>query len=217
MGLQALVPIEDHDEMDISVLRVIERLKTNALYQELSQSAYGRPIDPFTISRSLAAYQRTLISGNSAYDQYINGDSSALNEMELMGMQLFFSNKTSCSDCHSGFYFSNKAYFDNGTSLEYEDQGRKRVTGLESDRGRFRVQSLRNVGLTKPYMHDGGIGTLEEVIEHYDKGGLGSPNQDKRIRPLGLEKEEKQALVAFLRSLSDWEFIDAQVEKFGKN
>lgn len=217
LGLQAFVPIEDHDEMDISILKVIERLKSIPEYDNLSQEAYGRSIDPFTISRSLAAFQRTLISGNSKYDQFVNGDSAALNEIEKKGMDLFFSPRTSCSSCHSGFYFSNLDFIDNGTLSEHEDQGRKRVTGLDSDMGKFRVQSLRNVELTAPYMHDGGLESLEEVIEHYNSGGKQSANKDQRIRPLGLEESEKKAIIAFLKSLTDWEFIEKQVAKYDIN
>lgn len=214
LGLQAFVPIEDHDEMDISILKVIKRLQSIPKYEALSQKAYGRPIDPFTISRSLAAFQRTLISGSSRYDDYVNGDSTALNTLEQKGMNLFFSDRTSCSSCHSGFYFSNKEFLDNGTSIEHSDQGRKRVTGLESDRGRFRVQSLRNVELTGPYMHDGSIKTLKGVLENYNKGGKKSPNKDERIKPLGLDKEEKEAILAFLKSLTDWKFINKQIEDY---
>jgi cytochrome c peroxidase len=127
----------------------------------------------------------------------------ALNATEKRGMDLFFSEKTNCSQCHSGFNFTNYAFENNGLYADYPDPGRFRLTELESDRARFKVATLRNVALTAPYMHDGSLPTLEAVVEHYNSGGQLHPNKSSLVRPLGLSAGEKADLVAFLHSLTD--------------
>ena len=130
----------------------------------------------------------------------------ALSATEKRGMALFFSEKTNCSQCHAGFNFTNYALENNGLYTEYADPGRFRLTGLETDRARFKMPTLRNVSLTAPYMHDGSLQTLESVVAHYDSGGKSHPNKSVLVRPLGLTATEKADLVAFLRSLTDESF-----------
>ncbi|MFK7934887.1 MAG: cytochrome-c peroxidase [Saprospiraceae bacterium] len=209
LGLQALVPIEDHDEMNVSILEVSKRLNESPTYVEMAQRAYGRNPDPFVISRALAAFQRTMISGNSRYDQYhFQNDKNALTEQEKRGMELFFSEKLNCSACHIGFNFTDNAFKNNGLYAEYEDQGRQRVTSKDEDNGLFRVPTLRNIALTFPYMHDGSVGTLEEVIEHYASGGVGHRNQSEEIRDFKISQQEKADVVAFLGTLTDSSFVN---------
>jgi len=207
LELQVLAPIEDHREMDFNVKDAVERLSDNAEYQELAKLAYGRAFDAFVLTRAIAAFERTLISGNSRYDQYVSqGDSSALNQSELRGMYLFFSAKTNCSACHSTYLFSDLSFRNNGLYQTYADTGRMRITMAEIDRGKFKVATLRNINLSAPYMHDGSLNTLKEVIEHYNLGGKNHVNKDVLIKPLNLGEEEKTDLINFLKALTDTDF-----------
>ncbi len=208
LEMHVLVPVQEHNEFDFNMLLISERLKKDPSYVQMSQSAYGRDPDPFVITRSIACFERSLISGNSPYDSYNSGldDAELPNEVKR-GMELFFSNKTNCSTCHSDFNFTNYAFENNGLYLQYADEGRFRLTGIESDRALFKVPSLRNVALTGPYMHDGMMKTLGDVIAHYQSGGQDHPHKSLLIRPLQLSSQERQDLEAFLRSLTDKSFI----------
>lgn len=208
LEMQVLVPIQEHNEFNTSILDIVQKLSADATYQSMAQEAYSRSIDPYVITRALACFERSLISGNSRFDQYYyQGKSNALSAEELQGMQLFFSERTNCSGCHSDFNFTNYRFENNGLYQQYSDSGRMRFTHLESDRARFKVPTLRNIAFTAPYMHDGSISSLEAVIEHYNSGGATHPNKSALIRPLQLSPQEKASLVAFLKSLSDYTFI----------
>jgi cytochrome c peroxidase len=209
LEIQAGSPIEDVNEMDLSIFTAADRLNALPEYREQFLRAFGREADAFTITRALAAFERTMISGNSAYDQYTYQElSTALNAAQLRGRDLFFSEELACSTCHTGFNFTNDGFFNNGLQLDYSnDLGLRRVSLDTLDIGKFRVPSLRNIALTAPYMHAGSLPTLEAVMEHYNSGGVGHPLQDERIRPLGLTAAEKADLIAFLESLTDEAFI----------
>ena len=208
LEMQVLVPIQEHNEFDFNILEIAARLKEDPDYQQMSQKAYGREPDHYVITRALATFERSMISGNSPYDKYFyQNNSSALTEEELKGMELFFSDKTNCSSCHSSFNFSDYSFKNNGLYKEYKDQGRFRLTNDEADRAVFKVPSIRNVELTGPYMHDGSMASLEEVIAHYNLGGKDHPHKSDLIRPLNLSQEEQSDLLAFLQSLTDKDFI----------
>lgn len=211
LDMQAVVPIEDEDEMGYSLLEAADRLSKHPEYSKMSMDAYGRPPDPFTITRALASFERTLISGNSRYDQYFfQNKKDILTESEKRGMELFFSKKTNCSVCHEGFNFTRNTYENNGLKTDYsEDQGRQRVSLLKEDIGKFRVPTLRNIALTAPYMHDGSVNSLEEVIEHYNRGGKNHPNKNELIRPLNLGETQKTDLINFLKTLTDVAFVSS--------
>ncbi len=207
LEMQILVPIQEHDEFNTNIVDIAERLKQIPEYVEAAQNSYNREMDPFVITRAIATFERSLISGNSRYDAYVqNGDFDALNDQEKRGLQLFLSDKTNCSKCHTGFDFTNYAFENNGLYTDYTDLGRFRVTGVETDRAKFKVPSLRNIELTAPYMHDGSKLTLESIVEHYNAGGAIHPNKSQFVKPLGLTQEEKDDLVAFLKSLTDAAF-----------
>lgn len=209
LEMQVLVPIQEHNEFDFNILLIAERLLRDTSYVRMSREAYGRDPDAFVITRSIACFERTLVSGNSRYDRhFFQGESEALTAAEKRGMELFFSEKTDCSRCHGGFNFTNYAFENNGLYTDYTDPGRFRLTEMESDRARFKVPTLRNAALTAPYMHDGSLPTLEAVVEHYDSGGRPHPNKSALIRPLALSAAEKADLVAFLNSLTDEAFVD---------
>ena len=175
----------------------------------MSFNAYEREVDGFVITRALSTFQRTMVSGNSAYDKYIyQGNQSALNSSEKRGMELFLSSRTNCSSCHGGFNFTNYSFENNGLDSIYADNGRFRLTNDSADEALFKVPSLRNVGLTAPYMHDGHFSTLAEVVEHYNSGGENHKNKSSLIQPLTLSQAEKDELLAFLNSLTDYSFIN---------
>lgn len=207
MELQVVAPIQDHNEMDINILDVTERLKRIDDYVRLSKLAYDKEPGPFVITRAISAYERTLISGNSDFDKFNNGNTLALTASEKRGLALFSSNKTNCSSCHSGFNFTNNTFHDVGLYQNYSDSGRMRVTLLETDRNKFAVPSLRNVEVTSPYMHDGSLESLEKVVDFFDSGGHISLNKSNLVKPLNLTHTEKTDLVNFLKSLTDEEFL----------
>lgn len=219
LGIQAVVPIEDETEMDFPLLEAAARLRNHPKYIDLSQRAYGRMPDPFSITRALAAFERTFISGNSKYDKYVfQEQKNILTESEIQGMQLFFSKKTNCTKCHSGFNFTNNQFENNGLQENYpNDPGKKRVTANPKDEGKFKIPTLRNIELTGPYMHDGRLESLEAVIAHYNSGGSNHPNKNEIIRPLGLNEREQQDLISFLKTLTDSSFIQNTDYKPFKN
>ncbi len=208
LEMQILVPIQEHNEFNFNILEIAERLKKDTSFVRQSREAYDRDPDFYIITRSIACFERTLISGQSRYDEFFYlKKNNALNNAEKHGMDLFFSEKTNCSVCHAGFNFSNYAFENNGLYENYPDAGRFRLTEDSSDVARFKVPTLRNVGLTAPFMHDGSFLTLEKVVEHYNSGGKNHPHKSDLIKPLGLTAGERADLVAFLRSLTDEKFV----------
>jgi cytochrome c peroxidase len=206
LEMQVLVPIQEHNEFDFNIIEIQNKLKLDSNYQKLSRLAYNRDIDYFVITRAIANFERSLISGNSKFDMYINGKVD-FTVAEKRGMELFNSSKTNCSKCHSGFNFTNYKFENNGLDEKYADSGRKRLTGLDSDLDLFKIPTLRNTTLTAPYMHDGSVNSLGEVIEHYNSGGAEHPNKSKLIHPLGLSIQEINDLIVFLETLTDYEFV----------
>ncbi|MBK9566032.1 MAG: cytochrome-c peroxidase [Saprospiraceae bacterium] len=206
LEMQVLVPISEHNEFGFNIVEIEQRLKADTAYQEMAMKAYGRSLDPFVITRSISTYERSIISGNSKYDDYTHGK-AILSKEEMLGKVLFFSVKTNCSQCHSGFNFTNYEFKNNGLYEIYSHPGRFRLTQKESDVAMFKTPSLRNVGFTSPYMHDGSITTLENVVDHYNNGGKTHTHKSELIKPLGLTSIEKKALVAFLHTLDDNELL----------
>ena len=203
---QALVPLQDHLEMGSSMKEVVSKLSTDPEYRRLSQSLFHRKLDAYVITRAISSYERSLLSRNSRFDQYRAGAKDALTNDELAGWKLF-SQKLYCTQCHSGIDFTNYKVLSNGLYTDYgEDEGRYRINGLEKERGTFKVPGLRNVALTAPYMHDGSMTTLREVIRHYSQGGAGFPNKSQIIQPFKLTDLEISQLEQFLKSLTDTSF-----------
>lgn len=208
LEMQILVPIQEHNEFNTNMLDVIDKLKQDSHYVQQAQLAYGRDIDAFVITRAISTFERSLISGNSRYDKYVNNNSfHPLSPSEIRGLQLFNSSRTNCSSCHSGFNFTNYTFENNGLYLNYADSGRMRVTQLPQDRAKFKVPSLRNVAFTAPYMHDGSFASLQQVIDHYNIGGQPHVNKSILVRPLQLTAQEKVDLLNFLKALSDDSFV----------
>ncbi len=206
LEMQILVPIQEHNEFNSNIVDISEKLNSRPDYVALSMAAFHSAPNPFVITRSIAAFERILISGESKYDDFINKKSDFTPE-EKLGFELFMSDKTHCSSCHGGFLFTNQTFENNGLYEVYKDQGRMRLTGTIEDEAKFKVPSLRNIAVTAPYMHDGSLNSLDEVIEHYNSGGKSHINKSSLVKPLGLSNEEKLALKAFLQTLTDENFI----------
>ena len=201
---QVLAPIENPNEMDFDVNLAVERLKNNPEYVLEFQKSYNLDPSVYTLTRAIACYERTLFTGKSRYDRLVHdGDSSALTISEKNGMTMFFNEEGDCFHCHVDYNFTDYSFQNNGLYLVFPDSGRARITGRSTDVGKFKVPSLRNVELTAPYMHDGSMATLEEVVEHYNSGGELHPNKSNVVRPKNLTTQQKQDLVNFLKTLTD--------------
>lgn len=208
---QVLAPLHDTLEMGASMMLAVDKLNQDDELRALSKAAYGRDsIDPYVITRALAAFQRTFISGDSRYDRYKQGLTTELNEREISGMNLFFSEHTQCGSCHPDVLMSDYGYYNIGLYDEYTDTGKERASGKPEDIGKFKTPSLRNIALTAPYMHDGSIWSVDEVVAFFNAGGHPHPNKDPRIKPLGLSQQQQEDLVAFLNALTDWNFVQNQ-------
>lgn len=208
LEMQILVPIQEHNEFNFNIVLIAERMQQDTSYVKMSRAAYEREPDHFVITRALGCFERTLISGNSRYDQHFLQEKKVLSEEELRGKELFFSERVGCNNCHSGFNFTNYSFENNGLYITYADSGRIRFTNKEADRALFKVPTLRNVALTAPYMHDGSISSLEAVVDHYSSGGKQHRHKSHHIKPLNLNPGEKDQLVAFLQSLTDEDFVN---------
>ncbi|MBL0052738.1 MAG: cytochrome-c peroxidase [Bacteroidetes bacterium] len=201
---QVLAPIENPLEMDFDINKVVVRLNSNAEYVQLFEKAYKMPPSVYTLTRAIACYERSLFSGESRYDEYLyEKNTAALTPSEINGMNIFFGEQGECFHCHGEFNFTDYSFKNNGLYLNYADSGRARITALPSDVGKFKVPSLRNIELTAPYMHDGSLATLTDVIEHYNSGGKAHPNKSGLIQPLNLSAQEKQDIINFLNALTD--------------
>jgi cytochrome c peroxidase len=183
---------------------VVKILSSDRKYQEKFENVFNTELNAGEISKAIAAFVRTLITGDSPYDKYVAGDKSALSESAINGMKLFFSDSLKCSVCHSGPNFTDEKYHNNGAEIDslIPDLGRYLVTNLEEDKGKFRTPTLRDISRSSPYMHNGSLKGLDAVIEFYNEGGNHTKYQNPVIKPLQLNNEEKADLKSFLRSLT---------------
>jgi len=208
LELQAIVPIQEPVEMGHNMKVLIPQLRAVPEYQEAAKRIFNRDFDAWVLTRSLAAFERSLVSMSAPFDHYIKGDEDALNANEKAGWKLF-SERLYCTKCHAPPYFTNHEARNNGLYKDYgADKGRFRIHLDSADIGSFKVPSLRNIEITDPYMHDGSIETLEEVLAHYSGGGAGHYLQDNSIVPFELTAKEKKQLIAFLKSLTDLSFLE---------
>ena len=200
LELQVIVPIQEPAEMGHNMKLLIPKLRSIPEYQKAAKAIYNRDFDAWVLTRSLAAFERSLLSLNSRYDKYTNGNRKALGKDEIQGMKLF--NQLYCSTCHPAPYFTNFKAENNGFYTEgSSDKGRFRVTLDSSDIGRFKTPSLRNIALTYPYMHDGSLATIDEVIHHYAKGTRNNNRTHSSIAPFSITPLQTQQLKAFLFAL----------------
>jgi cytochrome c peroxidase len=203
LELQVLAPIENDDEMGMTIGAVCDRLNTDEYYRKAFRLIWDTAATPYTVTRSIAAFERTLIGGNSKYDRFANGDSSTFTSDERNGFILFNTERFNCSSCHSGRLFTNNSIENNGLYVSYTDNGLFRLSLKQGDMGKFKVPTLRNIALTAPYMHDGSMRRLEDVIDHYDNGGANHANKSEFIKPIHMTDDERKSLIAFLKTLTE--------------
>lgn len=244
---QVLIPMFAEFPVELGITgheaKVLQRFNNDANYLKRFQQAFPDEADPINfhnIVKALSSFLRTLISGNSPYDRFVYGrESEALSDSAKRGMDLFFSEKTECHHCHGGFNFSHSVKHQNNQdfvefsfhntglynldgkgSYPLGNRGVFELSGEAQDMGAFRAPSLRNVALTAPYMHDGSVASLEEVIRLYEAGGRvieeGALAGDGRQNPfksgfvqgIQLNDQERADLISFLESLSDPSFLE---------
>jgi len=215
LELQALGPVVNPIEMNTTWPAVAAKLNAHSEYPSLFKQAFDADvIDSTHVTKALAQFMRTLISGNSRMDKWYVRQEVQLTAQELRGYTVFNSEVGDCFHCHSlggGLNTDNK-YHNNGMDTVFPDAGRFNVTGDPADIGTFRTPTLRNIELTAPYMHDGRFFTLEEVIDHYSEHVKVSSTIDPLMELVGmggahLSDEDKQALIAFLRTFTDPDFV----------
>ena len=201
---QVVKPIESESEMDMTVGEAVDRLKRKSRYRKMFQQAFHREPNGEDLAGALASYVRTIYSGDSPFDRYIYGKRGALTDQQRRGLRIF-RGKGNCTACHIGPTFSDEKFHNTGVAWregKLQDEGRFAITGEPELKGAFKTPTLREVARTAPYMHDGSLATLKDVIDFYDDGGRKNPHLDREIRPLRFTEEEKTELQAFLKSLT---------------
>lgn len=220
---QALLPVEDPIELNESWENVMEKLRADENYPALFKKAFGierkSEMTKELAAKAIAQFERTLISGNAPFDRMVELNDGWPTESEWRGQQLFFFelaqglDHPGCSHCHFNPLYTDNEYKNNGLDSvgmveEFEDLGFGGFNGNMFDMGKFRVPTLRNIELTAPYMHDGRFATLEEVLDHYKEGGHGVVNEDSNIQRFTLSEQDKVDIIAFLKILTDDNFIN---------
>ncbi|MBM9500295.1 c-type cytochrome [Leptospira sp. 201903071] len=199
---QALGPVSSPDEMNQDPDELVLELQKIKGYRERFDRAYpNEGISKETISKAIASFERSILSFQSPFDAWIQGDNNAISESAQRGHALF-QGKANCNACHFGNNFTDDGFHNIGIKSKEKDPGRFKLVPVKSMKGAFKTPTLRDAALTGPYMHDGSYTTLEEVIDHYDRGGDDRSNLDPNMKPLHLTKREKEDLAAFLRSLT---------------
>jgi cytochrome c peroxidase len=209
-----------------SYKEIVERLRKIEGYQQQFRRVFGTEVTLDGMAKAIATFERTVLTGNSAYDKYVNGDAKALSETQKRGMILFglklndddpfkapgvSLKKANCTSCHSGPNFSDEQFHNLGVGYNaekraFDDLGRWAVTPIgakdDADRGRFKTPTLRDLERTAPYMHDGSEKSLELVVDYYDRGGNANPALDPEMKKLNLTAQEKSDVVAFMKALT---------------
>jgi cytochrome c peroxidase len=201
---QALGPIEAAGEMNMPLDLLEKRLQAIAGYKPLFERAYpGEGITRVTVGKALASFERTVVSTESPFDRWRLGQANAISAEAQRGFEIF-NGKGNCAKCHQGFNFTDNGFHNIGVKslTEVEDEGRFAHRKIKILKGAFKTPTLRDVALTSPYMRNGIYQTLEEVVDHYDRGGDVKTNLSPNMLPLGLTAEEKRDLVAFMNSLT---------------
>ena len=244
---QALVPIFGETPVEMGMAgresELFELLRTDERYRRLLPQAFPADADPYSILntvRAIASFVRSIVSFDSAYDRYLRGQDDALTTSQQRGMELFFSERLECFHCHGGFNFTDSSTHANALveSVGFHNNGLYNIvnsgayppdntglfdlTGVRRDMGRFKAPTLRNIELTAPYMHDGSLETLDDVIDHYQRGGRAiedgpyagdgrrNPHKSVFVRPFELSDSEREDLKNFLRSLTDLSVVTSE-------
>ena len=210
---QVLGPMSNPIEMGNTHMAVVKTLKAVNGYRVLFARVFGsEDITIDRVAKAIATFERTIQSGNAPYDRYKAGNKNAMTPQQVHGMSVFF-DKTKCDKCHEGINFTSNSYANLGIGMDKPkpDLGRYTITKDPKDWGAFKTPTLREIEHTAPYMHDGSLRTLEDVVDFYDKGGRPNKNLDDRMKKLNLTAMEKKDLVEFLKALSGegWQNITA--------
>jgi cytochrome c peroxidase len=211
---QAVGPVANPVEMDLPLPKLIGRLKGIPGYVSMFKAAFGTEPSEDGVAKAIASFERTIVSSNSPYDKYLQGDRAAMNTSAVRGMNLF-SGKGHCMSCHSGPFFSDQRFHNLGVGYKngkFADVGRYEVTKKPADMGAFRTPGLRSVAQTPPYLHDGSAATLMDVIDLYNRGGIMNPTLDPMVLPLQLSQREKCDLLEFLNALTGDPVVVAEPE-----
>jgi cytochrome c peroxidase len=218
---QALGPIANPIEMGSTHDAMVSSLGKIKAYAGYFKEAFGDPtITKERVAKAIADYERTRMSGNSAWDRWQKKrDKTAVSEQVKKGHELFFFGKAACNQCHLGQNFTDNSFHNLGVGYDpvagtFKDQGRYDVTGEEKDRGAFKTPTIRDVTKHPPYMHDGSLKTLREVVEFYNRGGTKNPQLDAKMKPLNLTEDEIDALVAFMEALDGEGYQDTAPKSF---
>lgn len=216
---QALGPVENPIEMGNTVEGMLTALDGIEGYASYFEEAFGtNEITPDRVAKAIADYERTRMSGNSDYDRWKDGDESAVSNAVKLGDELFFG-KAGCNQCHLGFNFTDSLFHNigvgwNSDTEELADLGRFAVTEADVDRGAFKTPTVRDITKHAPYMHDGSVATLREVMDLYNRGGEANPYLDPKIKKLDLTGEEVAALVAMMEALDGEGYMDTAPTAF---
>jgi cytochrome c peroxidase len=221
---QVLIPIQAHNEMDMNLYDLVQVFKASPRYAPMFKKAFGDDnINPVTISKALEQFLVSMVSFNAPIDQlkFRTDTLNVISASALRGLKLFLQpieqGGADCFHCHSNMpFFGNNSFsgslVNNGLDMAFTDRGLGSVSGLESDNGKFKIPSLRNVEVSAPYMHDGRFDNLEEVMDFYGSGiKLNSPNLDINIlshnAQLNLSTQQKEDIIEFLKTLTDQSFL----------
>jgi cytochrome c peroxidase len=201
---QVIIPVTNPHEMGMTADGVVAKLSEIKGYAPLFEAAFGDPQITFArVAQALATFQRMIVSGNSAYDRYAAGDKPALSKQAKAGLD-FFNGKGECAECHTGPNFTDEKFANLGVGMAaaHPDPGREAVTHKKSDFGRFKVPTLRDLGRRGPFMHDGSLQTLGDVLDFYARGGIPNPHVDDRLLKFYMDEETRRDLLVFLDSLN---------------
>lgn len=216
---QALLPVEDPIELHHTWPEVITELRSHETYPKMFREAFGiankSDITRELAAKAIAQFERSIYSFESKFDQFMRGETT-LSDDELEGFSLFvdLDDRAHCAHCHNLPLITSNEYFNNGlqeaaTFADFKDKGRGLVTSM-TENGFFRAPTVRNIELTAPYMHDGSLQTLEEVMDHYGSGGKPSISRDPSIASINLDDYDKQVLVAFMKTLTDHTVVNEE-------
>lgn len=212
---QSLMPIKNPDEMGLPIDEAIKRLNEHTVYKKLFLKIFNEQPNAINLAKAFAAYEQTLETVNSKFDDWSNGKIE-LTASEERGRQLFIGDKAKCFTCHNMEDFTNDEFKNIGLydGKELNDAGLYNITKKESDLGKFKTPGLRNIAITAPYMHNGKFKTLEQVLTYYNNPDafVEDPvNIDDALRkPLGLSLQDKKDIIAFLKTLTDRKYVAAE-------
>ncbi|MAE08791.1 MAG: cytochrome-c peroxidase [Bacteroidetes bacterium] len=210
---QALGPVPNPIEMHLEWTDAEIKLNNHANYPDLFFKSFGtHEIDSMLVVKAIAQFERTIISSNSKWDKYLRGEVS-LSQTEAKGFEIFFTEKGDCFHCHTTILFTDNLFHNNGLDSIFNDEGLSNITNNPNDQGKFKTPTLRNIEFTAPYMHDGRFTTLEEVIDFYSEGIVWSSTIDPLMKKVSqggvhLNEEEKNNLIAFVKTLTDTTFVN---------